>query len=273
MARRAAQRHLMIIGGAEEKEDDPTILKEFVRRAGGAKARVVVMTVASGLPKELGVEYERIFHDLGVGQVQSMTIEDRRAAQDMGRAEVVRQASGVFFTGGSQLRVTGLLGGTPVCGELHKHVEAGVVVAGTSAGASMMSDTMLLTGEGETNPGLEMVEMSPGMGFLPGVVIDQHFAQRGRIGRLLSAVAQHPLHLGLGIDEDTALVVEGDQFCVLGSGAVTIVDAAPMTYSNIQDPDSAERLALCDVRLHILPQGYRFDLMQRRPILEQERDP
>ena len=271
MTRRGRQRQLMIIGGAEQKEDDPTILKEFVRRAGGPKARIVVMTVATELPEELGAEYEHIFKELGVAQVESMTIEDRLAALDMGRAQVVQQASGVFFTGGSQLRITGLLGGTPVCGELHKHVEAGVVVAGTSAGASMMSDTMLLTGESETNPGVDIVEMSPGMGFLSGVVIDQHFAQRGRIGRLLSAVAQHPLHLGLGIDEDTALVVEGDQFEVLGSGAVTVLDAAPMTYSNIQDPGSANNLALCDVRLHILPHGYRFDLMQRRPLIEQER--
>jgi len=271
MTRREHQRQLMIIGGAEEKEDDPAILKEFVRRAGGAKARVVVMTVATELPEELGAEYERIFKDLGVSQVESLMIEDRRAAQDMARAQVVQQATGVFFTGGSQLRITGLLGGTPVCAELHKHVQTGVVVAGTSAGASMMSDTMLLTGESETNPSVDIVEMSPGMGFLPGVVIDQHFAQRGRIGRLLSAVAQHPLHLGLGIDENTALTVEGDQFEVLGSGAVTVVDAAPMTYSNIQDPGSAGSLALCDVRLHILPRGYRFDLRQRRPIVEQER--
>ncbi|GAB4212870.1 MAG: cyanophycinase [Roseiflexaceae bacterium] len=270
MTQRKPRRQLIIIGGAEEKEDHCEILEEFVRRAGGRQARVVVMTVATTLPEELGPEYEQIFGRLGVKQVCSLTINDRTAAQNEGYVQAISEASGLFFTGGSQLRITGLLGGTTVDAALRERAGAGVVIAGTSAGASMMSDTMLITGDSETNPGIGMVEMSPGMGFLPGVVIDQHFAQRGRIGRLLAAVAQHPRHLGLGIDENTALVVEDEQFGVIGAGAVTVVDAAPMTYSNVHESQSNDCLALCDVRLHILPAGYRFDLAERQPLLERE---
>lgn len=151
---------------------------------------------------------------------------------------------------------------------LHKRLSEGMIIGGTSAGAAMMPDMMIVEGDSETNPRIEIVEMEPGMGFLPGVVIDQHFLQRGRIGRLLSAVTQQPVILGFGIDENTAIAVSNSQFEVIGEGAVTVVDLAEMTHTNLGQVLKDEDLALCGVRLHILPHGYRFDMRSRTPILE-----
>lgn len=261
-------RQLMIIGGAEEKNaDEATILAEFVRRAGGERANIVIMPTATRYPERAGNVYEALFQRLGAGWARTLDIRRREEAQAPTALDAIREASGVFFTGGGQLRITSLLGGTPVAQALHERCDAGMVIAGTSAGASMMSDTMLISGNAETNPRVEIVDMSPGMGFLPGVVVDQHFAQRGRIGRLLAAVAQHPGHLGLGIDEDTAVIVDGDTFRVMGSGAVTVVDATEMFYTNLPEVRHDACLALCGIRLHILPDDYRFDLARRAPIL------
>jgi cyanophycinase len=181
---------LMIIGGAEDKEGDCTILREFVRRVGGLQAQIVVMTVAAGLPGEVGEEYIRTFKRLGIDQVRVVDTARREDASDPNVLETIRQATGVFFTGGNQARITELLKDTELEAVLHQQFAQGIVIAGTSAGAAMMPDMMIVEGESETNPRIEAARMDRGMGFLPGVVIDQHFAQRGRLGRMLSAVAQ-----------------------------------------------------------------------------------
>lgn len=257
---------LVIIGGAEDREGECKILREFVRRAGGLQARVVVMTVATGLPGEVGEQYMGIFHRLGVEDVRVVDTARREDASDPRCLEVIDQATGVFFTGGNQARITELLKDTALDERLHKRFAEGIVVAGTSAGAAMMPDVMIVEGESETNPRMEVVRMDRGMGFLPGVVIDQHFAQRGRLGRLLSAVAQQPVNLGFGIDENTAIAINGKDLEVIGEGAVTIVDVANITHNNVDELLKDEPLALCGATLHILPHGYRFDLEKRIPL-------
>lgn len=143
----------------------------------------------------------------------------------------------------------------------------GIVIGGTSAGAAMMPDMMIIEGDSETNPRVDVVAMGPGMGFLPGVVIDQHFAQRGRLGRLVSALLLQPAVLGFGIDENTAIVVTGDEFEVIGESAVTVIDESEKTHDNLDGLLKDEGLAICGVKLHILPHGYRFNLKTRQPVL------
>lgn len=259
---------LMIIGGAEDKEGDCIILREFVRRAGGIQARIVVMTVATGLPGEVGEQYISVFERLGAETVQVVDTPRREDGNDQQAIERINEATGVFFTGGNQARITELLKDTEVHETLKRRLANGLIIAGTSAGAAMMPDMMIAEGESETNPRVEVVRMEEGMGFFPHVAIDQHFAQRGRLGRLVAAIAQQPVVLGFGIDENTAIAVNGSIVEVIGAGAITVIDAEDMTHSNIHGVLKDEPLALCGARIHILPHGYRFDLEKREPICE-----
>lgn len=260
---------LIIIGGAEDKENDRLVLREFVRRSGGTQAHIVVMTAATSMPREVGEDYRAIFEKLGAKDVRIVDTERREDASDPKALEDIEQATGVFFTGGDQARITDALKGTEMDKLLHKKFAQGLVIAGTSAGAAMMPDMMIVEGDSDTNPRMEVVKMEPGMGFLPGVVIDQHFIQRGRLGRLVSALAQQPVVLGFGIDENTAIAVNGNEIEVIGEGAVTIVDVASITHSNIEQSLHDEPLAICGAKLHILPDGYRFDIAKRQAIWEQ----
>lgn len=262
----------MIIGGAEEKREQAIILGEFVRLAGGAESRIVVVPVASRTPLQVGGKYHDLFSRLGAAEVDVIQISNRADANAPEVIELFEAASGVFFTGGDQRRITSLLGGTEADDVLHRRVEDGLILGGTSAGAAMMSSTMIVGGIPEATLRVGMVELGPGMEFLNGVIIDQHFEERGRLRRLLSAVAQYPHELGIGIDEDTAIVVDGSDVRVLGSGSVTIVDAGDLTYTNLSEM-SANRhdvLALCGIKLHVLPGGYRFDLAKRSALVVEE---
>lgn len=260
------QGQLVIIGGAEDKEGDCKILREFVRRAGGVEAQLVIMTVATELPREVGEDYIRVFERLGVKDVRIADTVERDDADSRSVLEAIDKATGIFFTGGDQARITDILKGTAIDQALHKRYAQGAVIGGTSAGASMMSDTMILEGDSETHPRIEIVDMDEGMSFLPEVVVDQHFAQRGRLGRLLVAVAPNPFLIGLGIDENTAVIVRDHKFEVIGEGACTVVDLSGLTHNNIKGLLKDEGLALCDIKLHILPEGYGFDMKARKPI-------
>lgn len=257
---------LIIIGGAEDKEGDCKILREFVRRSGGLDARIAVLTAATGLPGEVGQNYIHVFERLGIDNVQVVDTARRDDADDPRALECIEKATGVFFTGGNQSRITELLKDTKLDAMLHRRFADGLIIAGTSAGAAMMPDVMIIDGESETNPRMEVVKMDEGMGFLPGVVVDQHFAQRGRLGRLLAAVAQQPVVLGFGIDENTAIAVDGDEIEVIGEGAVTVVDVSNLSHNNVSELLKDEPLALCGVRLHVLPHGYRFNIKSRNCI-------
>lgn len=261
------RRQLVIIGGAEDKEGDSQILREFVRRAGGTKAKIVIMTAATELPREVGENYIRVFERLGAEQVRIIDTETRDDASSSTALEAVKKATGIFFTGGDQARITSILKDTQLDVEIHKRFSEGIVVAGTSAGAAVMPDKMIVEGDSQTNARLEIVDMGPGLGFLPGVVIDQHFSQRGRLGRLISALIQEPAVLGFGIDENTAMVVTDSHIEVIGEGSVTIVDESEATHNNMNEILKDEGLAICGAKLHILPHGYKFDLKNRKPIL------
>ena len=254
---------LFIIGGAEDKDGECKILREFIRRAGGLQARIAVMTVATGSPDEAGNRYNDVFKRLGAEQVQPVHTLRREDANDPEAIAAIEEATGVFFTGGDQARILELVKDTELDAALHKRFSQGVVIAGTSAGAAMMPDKMIVEGESETNPCPGTVIMDRGMGFLPNVIIDQHFAQRGRLGRLLAAIALEPATLGFGIDENTAIVVNGHEVEVIGEGSVTIVDEEHVTHNNIHQLLKDEPLALCGIKLHVLPHGYRFDLNSR----------
>jgi cyanophycinase len=261
------KRQLVIIGGAEDKDGDSQILREFVRRAGGTKANIVIMTAATELPREVGENYIRVFERLGAEDVRIVDTETRDDATSSTALAAINKATGVFFTGGDQARITSILKDTEIDQAIHKRFAEGIVIAGTSAGAAVMPDKMIVEGDSQTNPRIETVDMGPGLGFLPGVVIDQHFSQRGRLGRLISALLLEPASLGFGIDENTAMVVTDNQIEVIGEGAVTIVDESEATYNNADIILKDEPLAICGAKLHILPHGYKFDLKTRKPIL------
>lgn len=262
-----ARGNLVIIGGHEDKDGKCLILRKVVELAGGSDARLVIMTTAALDGEATGSHYRQIFTRLGAGEVEVTHINTREEANDPQVGPLLEKATGVFFTGGDQLRITSTLGGTVAYDLLHHRYEEGMPIAGTSAGASAMSDTMIVQGSGDDAPKRNTTKMAPGMGLLEEVVIDQHFAQRGRIGRLLSAVAQNPYVLGVGIDEDTAILVSPEaKFEVIGSQTVTVIDGRDLEHSNASESVPDQPLALARVILHILPSGYRFDLKARRPI-------
>ncbi|HEX8137344.1 MAG TPA: cyanophycinase [Pyrinomonadaceae bacterium] len=259
---------LVAIGGGEDKEGDCNILAEFVRLAGRGRASIVVMTAATDHGPEVGREYTSVFKRLGAGSVKVIDINNREDASNPKYLKTLAEANAVFFTGGDQLHITALIGGSGMDALLHEKYAEGMLIGGTSAGAAMMSNSMIVGGPPEENPRLGTVEMGPGVEFLLGGMIDTHFSQRGRFGRLLTAVAQYPHDLGLGIDEDTALVLIDHHFEVIGSGAVTVIDAGDLTYTNVPDLKREESLALYGVKVHVLPAGHRFDLEKREPIIE-----
>jgi len=262
---------LVIIGGAEDKEDKCTILKTVTQLARGKKGRLILISTATESPEEVGDRYQEVFHRLGLEQVLNLHLATREQAEDRVAVEAIRKATAIFFTGGDQLRITSILGGTAVDKAIHEAYQRGVVIAGTSAGASAMSKTMIVEGDSDGVPKQNTVKMAPGLGLLEEVVIDQHFAQRGRLGRLLTAVAQNPYILGIGIDEDTAIVVSRDaRFRVIGSQTVTLVDGRQIRHTNVSEADPRQLLALTNVCLHVLPPGYGFNLKTREPLPKTE---
>jgi cyanophycinase len=258
---------LVIIGGREDMDGPCTILREVARAAGGRDARILVVGAAAADPVTQTRSYCDAFARLGAGSAEPLVVTGREDAATAGARDAVERATAVFFTGGDQLRLTSVLGGTPFYRALQRRYSEGLLVAGTSAGAAVMSDTMIVAGPDDDSPKKCTTKMAPGLGLLEEVVIDQHFAERGRLGRLLSAIAQNPYVLGVGIDEDTAVVVSPDaRFFVIGSQTVTVLDGRDITLTNASEQAPDDPLALADVRLHVLPTGYGFDLRQRRPV-------
>lgn len=263
-----AKGKLVIIGGGEDKEGERIILKEFVRLAGKSKARIVVMTVATDEPESLGSEYRKVFKRLGVEDVQVVDVSARKDVHEEKALKIIEHATGIFFTGGDQIHITSLLGGTAMQELIRRRYEEGAVLGGTSAGAAMMSNSMIIRGDSNCNPRFGGMEIGPGMDFLPDTMIDTHFSQRGRIGRLLTAIAHYPQDIGFGIDENTALIVSDGQLEVLGENSVTVIDAGGITYTNLPDLERDQPLTLHGVQIHVLSQGARFDLEKRKPIDE-----
>lgn len=251
---------LLIIGGAEDKVGRATVLRRFVRLAGGRQARIVVIPSASSFPDEAVQTYNTIFSRLGTPKVVVVDPQSRPGAADSSLVQAMDEATGVFITGGNQLRLSQLFVGTPLAEAIMRAHARGTVVAGTSAGASIMSQFMISLGADGVTPRQRSSQLTAGLGLLPGVIIDQHFDQRARYGRLMSLVAGSPNLLGVGIDEDTAAEVrDGRKLTVVGSGAVFVVDAR----TAVSDVPQARRhapLLISGAIVHSLPSGATFDL-------------
>jgi cyanophycinase len=268
VAQRAGQ--LVVVGGAEDHLGRAVILRRFRDLCGGKRARIAVLGTATTIPTEVGDGYLTAFRALGVKEVVFLPLASRAAANAAKTIAILDRVDGVFFTGGAQLRIAAVVGGSRVDAWLHQKLQRGLVIAGTSAGAAMMSSTMILgdcdtmPGDvmpGGTTPGTSIVSLGPGLGFLPGVVIDMHMTERRRLTRLLAAVARLPHHLGIGIDEDTALIVDGNRFEVIGSGTVTVIDAGGAT--SMSGPNGERPIALTGMLIHVLTTGYAFNLTTR----------
>src|SRR6202790_727744 len=251
------------IGGAENKENDRHILERFVRVSGGADADIVVIPTASRM-HETGARYEQLFSDLGAAKVTVMDFDTRRDCQEPGRLRRVEGASGIFFTGGNQLRLTTLLGGTPVAKLIRVRNARGVTVGGTSAGASILSEHMIAFGDEGSAVISGSVRLAPGLGLTNRFIIDQHFRQRDRLGRLITALAYNPFAVGIGLDEDTAAFIGPDETIeVEGSGGVTVVDAPDVPSSAFGGAGGGPPVCMLGLRLHILVAGATFNLHTR----------
>jgi cyanophycinase len=251
------------IGGAEDKESSPAILRRFVQLAGGANADIVVIPTASQL-RDTGARYERLFGELGAERVSAIDFDTRRDAEEPARIARLEQASGVFFTGGNQLRLTTLIGGTPVAKAVRALNASGVPVAGTSAGAAFISEHMIAFGDEGSTPIAGSVRLAPGLGLTNRFIIDQHFRQRDRLGRLLTALAYNPFAVGLGLDEDTAAFIDPDNNVhVEGSGGITVVDASAVEFTSMAEIAEGQPVCLLGIKMHLLTRGATFNLHTR----------
>jgi cyanophycinase len=257
---------LMAIGGAEDKVKERRVLTAFLGLAGNEQARIAIIPAASTQADKVGELYHALFCDLGALAVEVIHIDSRLEAQDPGRVAALDDVTAIFLTGGNQLRLATLLGGTAMGQIIRRRNAAGVVVAGTSAGASILCQHMIAFGRPGEWPTQRMVQLAPGLGLTNRVVIDQHFQQRGRTGRLLVAVAYNPFLIGLGVDEDTAAILNPQNVVeVIGRGSVIVVDGAEMSYTNVDQVQRYEPVAVTDMRLHVLTEDFHYNLLKRRP--------
>lgn len=255
---------LFVIGGAEDKLKRRNVLSRFVDACGGPEASIAVIPTASSLGPEIIDVYVALFTRLGAGDVFGVRPESRGEASDPSYVDTLADVTGVFMTGGNQLKLSAIVNGTPFGEAIRAAHRRGAVVGGTSAGASFQSSHMVAFGSGGTNPKQRMTQLAAGLGLVEECVIDQHFMQRNRYGRLLMCVAQSPNLLGIGVDEDTAAVItDGSHLEVIGRGAVTIMDGRDVV-SNAHEVTHTKPLMVSGARLHVLPQGARFDLRSRR---------
>jgi cyanophycinase len=260
--------HLLVIGGAEDKYNERRILKKFLELAGGEKAEILIVPVASDFPEFAADVYTQAFKKLGVANPRILRATSR---QDVVQADVDKLldgVSGVFMTGGDQMRLVSLLGGTKLAEKIRKMVrETDVVLAGTSAGAAAMSTSMIVRGESTSHPHKNSVKLSPGLGFLKNIIIDQHFSERGRISRLITAVSYNPYNLGIGIDENTAIILNGKgSLEVFGQGSTTIIDGSQITFNEIAEVADNEAFSICGVQFHVLGDGLVYNYLERHPI-------
>jgi len=260
--------HLLVIGGAEDKYNERRILKKFLELAGGDKAEVLIVPVASDFPEFAADVYTQAFRNLGVASPRVLRATSRQDVFQADPDELLDGVTGVFITGGDQMRLVSLLGGTKFADKLRRLVrETNIVLAGTSAGAAGMSTSMIVRGESTSHPHKNSVRLSPGLGFLKNIIIDQHFTERGRISRLITAVSYNPYNLGIGIDENTAIILDNEGILeVFGNGAVTIVDGSQITYNEIAEVDEFQPFSVCGVQLHILGDGLIYDYFARHPL-------
>lgn len=264
---------VLVIGGAEDKIHGRQILHTFFQRSGGTDARIAIIPTASREPAVIGSRYHDIFEEMGAKAIEVIDIREREHGSDVDWQAFIEDCTGVFMTGGDQLRLCDLLSDTPIMNCVRQRARSGqVTLAGTSAGAAVMGHHMIAGGGSGESPNQSLVDMTIGLGIIPEVIVDQHFHNRNRMARLLSAVAAHPDKLGIGIDEDTCAMFEGNMFegngsfQVIGKGTVTIVDPVDMTYTNYAQVGNTDPIGIHNLYLHILSHGDRYDLGKRQVI-------
>jgi cyanophycinase len=261
---------VFVIGGAEDKRGRSTVLRRFVELCGGRQARIALVPTASSRGQDVVDDYDVLFRRLGAAEVVALRPETRVAAEDPALAARLDDATGVFMTGGNQLKLSAVIGGTAFAAAIHAAHLRGAAVGGTSAGASFVTEHMVAFGTDGTTPKQRMSTLAAGLGLLPGVIVDQHFAQRNRYGRLLSLVAHSPSLLGIGLDEDTAAEVHGGHTLeVVGKGAVFVIDGSAAV-TNAHEARRSAPLLVSGAVVHTLPAGSRFDLITRRLIDHEE---
>jgi len=260
--------HLLVIGGAEDKYNERRILKKFLELAGGENAEVLIVPVASDFPEFASDIYVQAFRRLGVANPRVLRATSRQDVVSIDAEALLDGVTGVFMTGGDQMRLVSILGGTQFAQKLRYLVsETELVLAGTSAGAAGMSTSMIVRGESTPHPQRNSVSLSPGLGFLKNIIIDQHFTERGRISRLITAVSYNPYNLGIGIDENTMIILDKDGILeVFGAGTVTIVDGSQITYNEIAEVGEHQSFSVCGVNLNILGDGLLYDYFGRAPV-------
>jgi cyanophycinase len=260
--------HLLVIGGAEDKYNERRILKKFLSLAGDDKAEVLIVPVASDFPEFASDVYVQAFRNLGVAHPRVLRATSRQDVVQADVGKLLDGVTGVFITGGDQMRLVSLLGGTKFAAKLRQMVsKTDIVLAGTSAGAAGMSTSMIVRGESTPHPHKNSVRLSPGLGFLKNIIIDQHFTERGRISRLITAVSYNPYNLGIGIDENTAIILDGKGVLeVFGQGSTTIVDGSQITFNEIAEVADNESFSICGVQLHVLRDGLVYDYRERHPL-------
>jgi cyanophycinase len=257
-----ARGYLIPIGGAEGRRKDSVIMERFVALCGGHDARILVIPTAS-LAEETGPEYMELFESIGA-RASCIPVENREECWQEEIIDKLERATGIFITGGNQLRLSTILGGTPVARAIRRRNAEGIPVAGTSAGAAIMSEHMITSGRSGPSPRESGVELAPGLGLTNRVIIDQHFSQRGRMGRLLAALSFNPFICGLGIDENTAAFIRGDgELEVVGRGTVTVIDPADLRHSSMSYVRKAQAVTMLGLRLHVLAAGSRYDTETR----------
>lgn len=251
------------IGGAEDKESRRRILKRFVDLCGGRDADIAIIPTASRLP-DTGARYEDLFDRLEAGRATALPIHERADGENDEILRRLETANGVFLTGGNQLRISTIIGGTSVAKMIRSRNAAGVHVAGTSAGAGILSDHMIASGREGSSPRANSVRLAPGLGLTNRFIIDQHFRQRDRLGRLVAALAYNPFAIGIGLDEDTAAFIGPDNVLeVEGSGAVTVVDASDLSFSSMAEVKRNQPVCLLGLTVHILVAGATYNLHTR----------
>jgi cyanophycinase len=257
--------HLLVIGGAEDKYNERRILRKFLSLAGNEEASVLIIPVASDFPEFAADVYVQAFTKLGVKRVKVLRATSRQEVVEADPDVLLDGVTGVFISGGDQMRLTSIMGGTKISQKLRQMVsETNVVLAGTSAGAAGMSTSMIVRGESTSHPHKNSVRLSPGLGFLKNIIIDQHFTERGRLSRMITAVSYNPYNLGIGIDENTAIILDNEGILeVFGDGTVTIVDGSEITYNEIAEVDEFQPFSVCGVKVHILGDGLSYDYFAR----------
>ncbi|MBD0334193.1 MAG: cyanophycinase [Cyanobacteria bacterium Co-bin13] len=259
---------ILVIGGAEDKVHGREILHTFCQRAGGRAAHIGIIPCASRDPVAIGARYRQIFEEMGAQAIEVMDIRDRNQSEDPVWKTSLEQCSGVFMTGGDQVRLCGLLADTPLVEFLRQRAQIGeLTLAGTSAGAAVMGHHMIAGGGSGESPNRSLVDMTTGLGILPNVIVDQHFHNRNRMARLMSAIATQPDRIGIGIDEDTCALFHSDgAFRVIGKGAVTVIDPSQVTHTNEPDVEAPQPISIHGLRVHVLIHGDSYDLRHNRVI-------